>query len=46
MLKGFGGSNPLVMYENFNDSSPIRGMERGEMIQLVLREWVLVVDIF
>ena len=34
------------MYELFNDFSQIRGRERGEMMQLVLREWYLVVDIF
>jgi hypothetical protein len=32
MLKGLGGSNPSVIYEMFNDSSQIRGRERGEMI--------------
>jgi hypothetical protein len=46
MLQGLGRSNPSVMYEMFNDSLQIRGRERDEIIQLVLREWDLVVDIF
>jgi hypothetical protein len=46
MLKGLGGSNPSIIYEIFNNSSKIRGRERGEMIQLVLREWDLAFDIF